>query len=297
MLTSCFHRRFMAAVGKFAFAAALLVGMVARGQIAPATSGLPSNSLITSINAGVTLSPSTVSTFSTFNVGPLNGVTFDSSHRFANNSGGTTPWITISFNFNSSSLTTGNYFLGFIVTNKTDSAYASGLAIDAISGALTQDFESGTLSSISWPLQGSGATRGTISSSVTGLSASTGSKFAFIDTNAAVGSGTIGTTAIGGTNGTVLTSPSFSLTSGSTLSINVAFLSNDGSPYLDFALVQLFHVGDVPLTNVPAATLFTAIAPTAIPEPAMTALIQASSCALLVWYWTRRRNQRHSSGA
>ena len=71
----------------------LLLGLAAHGQIAPATSGLPSNSKITAINSGVTLSPTTVSSFPTFNIGAINGVAFNSSNRYVSYSGGTTQWI------------------------------------------------------------------------------------------------------------------------------------------------------------------------------------------------------------
>lgn len=270
-----------------------LLGLSVHGQIAPATSGLPSNSFITAINPGVSLSPSSVSSFSTFGVGPIDGITFNSSNRYISSSGGTTPWITVTLNFNSSGLLTGqSYFLAFMVTNKSDNAYSSGLAIDSVSGVLTQNFDTGSSSLPSgWALQGSGASRGILSPSVTGLAppSAGGTQFAFIDNGlSADTTGTITTSAIGGTNGTVLTSPTFTFTTGSTLSFQVAFLSNDGSPYLDFALVQLFKSTDVPLTNLPAATLFTAIAPSAVPEPATVALLIGGMALGAAWCWRRR---------
>ena len=284
-------------------AALWLVGLSLHGQIVPATTGLPNNSLITSINSGVTLSPSSISTFATFNVGPIDGTTYNATNRYSNasNSGGTTPWITVSFSFNTSGLTSGNYYLSFLVTNKSDNQYSTGLAIDAVSGVLTQGFETGSSALPSgWSLQG-GGTHGIVSSTVTGLAPPSGggSQFAFIDTGISGSTtGTISTSAIGGTHGIILTSPSFSLTTGSTLSMQLAFVSNDGtSSFEDFALAQLFIVGEVPLTNVPAATLFSAVAPTAIPEPATTTLFQALSCMVAVWYWIRLRSKRERAAA
>jgi hypothetical protein len=265
----------------------------ALGQIVPASSSsLPSNVNITPINQGVTLSPTSVGSFINFNVGPINGITYSTATAYVSNSGGVSPWINIHFDFSASGLSAGNYSLAFIVSNVMDPNVTSGLAIDGIASStnvITEGFEATTSVSglpSGWVLQG-GGTRGLVSGAITGFSAVAGSQFAFIDTGDSSGSGTISMTPLGGTTGTILRSPEFNLTTGTTLDLKVAFFSNDGSPFYDFGLVQLFAAGQSPITNVPAATLFTAVTPTAVPEPGGVAL--GLGCAVLVVSWRMRR--------
>ncbi len=282
----------------------LLLGVAAHGQIAPAPSGsLPNNSHIPSIISGVTLSPTSVS-FTNFNVGPINGATFSSANAYISGSGGATQWVNIHFDNTVAGLSAGNYYLSFIVSNISDHAYDSGLAIDAITstnvtGGFSQSFETltsfssnVTVGGSSWGLQGTG-TRGIIANNtITGLAPADLTHFAFIDNGGSTGGTTISTTNIGGSVGTVLDSPAFSLVAGTTLDIKVAYLSNDGAAFRDFALVQLFKVGDTPLnsgtTGMPAATLFTAVSPAAVPEPSAVAFLMGCGALGTTWWWRRR---------
>lgn len=284
-------------LGSLSFAFLALVLSV-RGQIAPASSlNLPANANITPINPGVTLSPASVGSFINFNVGPINGITYSTANAFVGNSGGVSPWINIHFDFNASGLSAGNYSLAFIVSNLMDTGVPSGLAIDGITSntnVIVEGFESISNPTplglpAGWVIHG-GGNRGLISGAVNGFSAAVGTQFAFIDTGDSSGTGTISMNPLGGTTGTILKSPEFNLTTGSTLDLRVAFFSNDGSPFYDFGLVQLFASGQSPITNVPAATLFTAVAPTAVPEPVGVAL--GLGVAALVAASRTRRSRR-----
>jgi hypothetical protein len=102
--------------------------------------------------------------------------------------------------------------------------------------AVLEGFESGLMPS-GWVLEGSGG----VSGAVPGLAPTEGSHFAFINNNGGVS--TVFTGVSGATTGSVLTTATFVLGDGETVTAGLNFVTNDGSDFRDFAKVFLLSGG------------------------------------------------------
>jgi hypothetical protein len=201
------------------------------------------------ISSGVTLS-SASGGLSNAMVGPLpDGTTYGPS-GFNQNAGGTTGWVTATYTFT----TGGQFALTWEVANVTGNQGGDAVATDNIrlNGTKIAQLEpGGTLPSGYTGLGNYGTSAG-----VTGLPTSGGDlAFAYIDVQPSRSTG-IGP--IFDTSGDVdsvsrLVSPGFPVRPGDTLSLDVAFSTNDGSPYGDYGIVALEAVVAEPSSLVLAA--------------------------------------------
>ena len=236
-----------------------------------------------SIDPNVTLTPSSISDFPLFDIGPINGINYSIANQFIAGSGGGTDWVNVSYLAPASEFS--SFFLFFMVTDIIDESFESGLAIDNIFASNESIFESfetgipGTWNTFS-------GTRITTSGSTTGIAPTDGTSFAILDT---FGTLTDTSAFVNGVTGSMLQSTTFTLGVGDTLSFDAFFLSNDGLGFNDYALGLLFSAGANPFIDTPAAVLYTATAP--VPEPRYTVL-SIGLAALMGAALLRRRKRQ-----
>jgi hypothetical protein len=184
------------------------------------------NPFLPAIAPGVTISPNPA--FLDGNLaGPLNGITYG-PFAFGANAGGTTGFVHVSFTLPAG----GTFRLVWEVSDVIDHSRPSALAIDNVrlGSTLLYGFETGIPAGFT--------ALGTVGTSgaVTDLSPTQGNFFAFLDT-------TGNTKPIydteDGTFGSRLLSSPFTATGGSTLSLDLAFLTNDGGPFHDYGIAAL----------------------------------------------------------
>ena len=230
--------------------------------------GVPgtNNPNIPGISSGVTLTPGTAS-FDGNITGPLNGITYG-PYGFGANGGGNTGWVNTSF----TATQTSDYRLVWEVAG-ADPKIGSALLTDnvQINGVVKFGFESGlpTGSLALGSVGTSGALNVTDASGnpLAPFSATEGSKFAWLDTtgqNAPIYDSTDPYL------GSRLVSAVFHLNAGDVLSLDAAFLTNEGSPFQDYGLVAL----------------------QAVPEPASLTLLACGSAAALGLCSGRTRRKR-----
>jgi len=168
--------------------------------------------------------------------GPLNGTTYGPSAYDGTNFGGTTGWVTVSYTFTAA----GPVQLVWEVANIGDDSNLTALAIDniRINGVLQWGFETGIPAGFTLLNQG-----GT-SEAIPNLSPTEGVSFAWLDNlNDVFVEPTFDT--VDGFNASRLYSTVFTVAAGDTLTIDLAFLSTDGtSEYHDYgvAAAQLVPV-------------------------------------------------------
>jgi hypothetical protein len=184
------------------------------------------NPFLPPIDPGATLTPNPA--FLDGNaVGPINGITYG-PFAFGANQGGTTGWVHVSY-----TLTTGGPFrLVWEVSDVIDHTRASALAIDNVrlGNALLYGFEGGIPGG--FVRLGSTGTSG----AVTDLSPTQGAEFAWLDTT---GNAPAVYDTVDGTFGSRLYSTMFTATAGTVLSMDLAFMTNDGGPFHDYGIVVL----------------------------------------------------------
>jgi hypothetical protein len=211
------------------------------------------NPNLPSISSGVTLSPATGGLSNT-TVGPLPDGTTYGPFGFAQNAGGTTGFVTSSYTFTAG----GSFVLVWEVASVFGSQGGDALATDNITlnGTKIVQFEpGGTL-----PTGYSGLGTFGTSAGVPGLPTSGGDPgFAWMDVQGSSGTPT-GVSPIFDTSGDVfsasqLYSVVLTVNKGDTLNLDVAFMTNDGSPYNDYGVVALQSVPE-PSSVVLAAVGF-----------------------------------------
>jgi hypothetical protein len=232
------------------------------GGLNPVSVPNANNPFIPSISPGVTLTPNPALLDSNL-VGPLNGILYG-PFGFGGNEGGTTGFVHVSFTLPALPAGATGFRLVWEVSDVIDHSRVSALAIDNVrlGNTLLFGFDSGIPAGFT--------ALGTVGTSgpITGLSPTQGTAFAFLDTTGNIPP--IYDT-VDGTFGSRLFSSGFSATAGTVLSLDVAFLTNDGGPFHDYGIVAL----------------------QAIPEPASVRLL-ASGVACLAGFAYRRRRGRTS---
>ena len=202
--------------------------------------GVPadSNPNIPSISPGVTLGPGSAP-LDGVATGPLNGITYGPG-AFGGNTGGSTGFVTSSFTFD----VADTYQLVWEVADVSDTSTTSAFAIDnvTLNGSELYNFESG--------IPGGFTVRGTVGTSgaVTNLAPTQGNSFAFLDTT---GNAIPAFDTVTGTEASRLISSPFTVRSGDVLSVDLAFLTQDGDAFQDYAIAAV--------TNDPV--------PDPVPEP------------------------------
>ena len=198
------------------------------------------NLYIPSVSPDVTLNPDPAY-LNNQNVGPLDGISYGPSYsQVAGTVTGTTGWVNTSVTIQA----TGQYQLIWEVANTINCAGADALATDNIllGGNPLFQFNSGLPSGFTG--LGSYGTSG----GVPGLSPSGGDgAFAWMDvqtppnaTNVAPLFDPLYTTGLGdGYSASRLYSATFTATAGEVLSLDAAFLTNDGGNYADYGIVAL----------------------------------------------------------
>ena len=226
------------------------------GGVDPISVPNENNPNLPSISAGVTLNPDPA-LLDGNTVGPLNGITYGPS-AFGGNTGGTTGYVHVSYTIP----TAGMYDLVWEVSNVIDRSRESALAIDNVDldGMLLYGFESGIPAEFT-----SLGTTGT-SGAILDLPATQGARFAFLDTTGNVAP--IFDT-VDGTAGSRLISSTFSADAGTVLTMDIAFLTNDGGPFHDYGIAALEQAS--------------------VPEPA--AFCEALAGGLILFAWRRRARQ------
>jgi hypothetical protein len=192
------------------------------------------NPNIPAIDPAVTLTPNPA-LLDGNTVGPLNGITYGPLDA-TGDTAGTTGFVTSSYTFAAS----GYFQLIFEVANVDGSPGQSALATDSIllGGKPLFNFQPGGLGVLPAGLTGAG-TFGT-EGAITGLSPSGGdAAFAWIDSTG--GQKPIFDT-VDGMSASQLFSASFAATAGTTLSLDAAFLTQDGGPFADYGIVALQSV-------------------------------------------------------
>lgn len=231
--------------------------------------GVPANNNpnIPSISSGVTLNPGTA-LFNGEATGPLNGITYGPG-AFSGNTGGTTGFVNSSYTFS----TGGTYNLVWEVANVRDTAFSSALGIDnvTLNGSSLYDFESGISSDFT--VLGTAGTSGAVSN----LAPTEGSSFAFLDTT---GNYRPIYDTVNGTNGSRLISSAFSVNAGDVLSLDIAFLSNDGASFPDYGIATV--------TNDPIPD------PTLVPEPSHALTPLALGAFGAGWMLKRKLRQKQA---
>ncbi len=197
--------------------------------------GAPADShpRLPSISPGVTLNPS-VAKLGGVETGPLNGVVYGPT-AYGGNTGGTTGWVNVSF-----VIPVGGYLqFVFEVADVGDTIIHSSLAIDNIrlNGQLLFSFEGGL------PPGFVGLGSYGVSGAVTNLAPTEGDSFGFIDTSWGVlplfdpVEGTEASRFVffhePPSPFTIVVKP------GDVLTMDLAFLTNDGGIYRDYAIVQV----------------------------------------------------------
>lgn len=196
------------------------------------------------IDAGVTLTPA-VALLDGVATGPLGGIIYGPA-AFGGNTGGTTGFANSSFTLSE----TGVFRLVWEVSDVGDIGVDSALAIDNVklNSTLLFDFESGIPAGFT--------ALGTVGTSgpVINLAPTEGSAFAFLDTT-----GAIPPTfdLVDGTFGSRLISSAFSASSGDVLSLDLAFLTNDGtSAFHDYGIGVLQHASESVVPEPASMLLF-----------------------------------------
>jgi hypothetical protein len=198
------------------------------------------NPFLPAISSGVTLAPVSGGLSNTL-VGPLPDGSTYGPFGFNQNAGGTTGWVTSSYTF----VASGTFQLVWEVASVFGAQGGDALATDNITlnGTKIVQFQPG--GTLPGGYMGLG-TFGT-SAGVSGLPTSGGDPgFAWMDVQGSAGNST-GVTPIFDTSGDVfsasqLYSATFSVNAGDTLSVDVAFMTNDGSPFNDYGAVALQSV-------------------------------------------------------
>ncbi len=192
------------------------------------------NPYIPSIDPSVTVTPNP-GLLDGNTVGPLNGITYG-PFGYGLNTGGTTGFVNVSYTI----ATSGMYQLIWEVASTTASPGDSALATDNVqlNGASLFNFQAGGPGVLPTGLMGAG-TYGT-SGAIPDLTPSgTDTAFAWIDTTGGL---TPMYDTVDGNSASRLMSTTFSATSGDTLSLDAAFLTNDGGPFDDYGIVVLVAV-------------------------------------------------------
>jgi hypothetical protein len=196
------------------------------------------NVYIPAIDPAVTLTPNPALLDGNA-VGPLDGITYGPFGGIGD-TGGTTGFVNASYTI----AATGEYRLFWEVANTTDAPGQSALATDNVllNGKPLFNFQPGGLGVLPARLTGAGSF-GT-SGAITGLAPSGGdAAFAWIDSTGKQtptydppppnGDGNSASQLFGAT---------FFASAGSTLSLDAAFLTNDGGPFADYGIVVLQSV-------------------------------------------------------
>ncbi len=155
----------------------------------------------------------------------------------------------------------GLYQLIWEVGNAIDNTRTSALAIDNVKldSTLLYGFESGI------PAGFAGLGSVGTSGAVTDLSPTEGNSFAYLDTT---GNSPVIFNTVDGTFGSQLFSSPFAVTAGQTLSMDIAFLTNDGGPLDDYGIAAL----------------------SVVPEPnTLTISLIGMVTGLALHHWRRRR--------
>ncbi len=203
------------------------------------------------ISSGVTFSQATGGLSDTM-VGPLPDGTTYGPFGFNQNAAGTTVWVTTSYTF----MAAGNFRIAWEVANVFGTQGGDALATDNITlnGNKIVQFQPGGGLPMGYFGQGNVGT----SAGVTGLPTSGGDPgFAYLDVQPG---STTGVAPIFDTSGDVysasrLLSPMITVKKGDILTLDVAFITDSGSPYNDYGAVALFSVPE-PSSMVLAALGF-----------------------------------------
>ncbi len=195
------------------------------------------NPNLPAISPGATLSPASTGFDGNF-AGPLPDGSTYGPFGFNGNAGGSTGWVTTSFTIP----TTGSFQLVWEVANVINCAGSDALATDNIqlNGTELTQFQPGGTLPAGYTGLGSYGTSG----AVPDLSPSGGDPgFAWMDVSptASTGIAPIFDT-VDGYSASRLYSATFTANAGDVLSLDVAFLTNDGSPYADYGIVALESV-------------------------------------------------------
>jgi PEP-CTERM motif len=198
------------------------------------------NPYIPGISAGVTLSQ-TGGGFDGNIVGPLPDGSTYGPFGYNANAGGSTGWVTASFTVP----TSGVFQLVWEVANVVNCAGSDALATDnvTLNGNQLFNFQPGGLPAGFTGLGSYGTSAG-----VQDLAPSAGAAFAFMDVQPPLSSTNVAPIfdTVDGYSASRLYSAAFSASAGDTLSLDSAFLTNDGSPYADYGIVALVSVSAVP---------------------------------------------------
>jgi PEP-CTERM motif len=207
------------------------------GGLNPISVPNTNNPNLPAIDPNVTLNPNPA-LLNGNKVGPLNGITYGPLTA-GGDTGGTTGWVTSTYTIQ----TTGTYQLVWEVSNTTQSTGNSALATDNVllGGKPLFNFQAGGLpvGLMGFGQSGANPSFGT-SGGIAGLAPSGGdAAFAWIDTTG--GLKPIYDT-VDGLSAARLYSVSFSATAGMSLSIDAAFMTNDGGPADDYGIIALQSV-------------------------------------------------------
>jgi hypothetical protein len=202
------------------------------------------NPYIPAISAGVTLTPASGG-FDGNLVGPLPDGSTYGPFGFNGNAGGSTGWVTTSYVLP----TTGTYQLLWEVANIINCAGANALATDniAVNGRPIFTFSNGGVGALPSGFSGLG-NYGT-SGAVPDLPPSgTSSAFAYMDVQPPPSTTNVAPIfdTVDGYSASRIYSATFRANAGDKLTLDVAFLTSDGSPYGDYGIVALQSVPEPP---------------------------------------------------
>jgi hypothetical protein len=210
------------------------------GGVNPISVPNNNNPHIPTVDPNVTLSPNPA-LLDGNKVGPLNGITYGPLDALGD-TGGTTGWVTASYTIQAK----GYYQLVWEVSNTTGATGQSALATDNVllGGKPLFNFQAGGAGVLPTGLTGEGTSGGKpsfgTSGGITGLEPSGGDKaFAWIDSTG--GLKPIFDT-VDGNSAARLYSASFFVSAGTSLSIDAAFMTNDGGPFDDYGIIALQSV-------------------------------------------------------
>ncbi len=194
------------------------------------------NPYIPAISAGVTLSQASGGFDGNF-VGPLPDGSTYGPFGYNANAGGSTGWVTASFTLP----TSGVFQLVWEVANVVNCAGSDALATDnvTLNGNQLFNFQPGGL-----PTGFTGLGNYGTSGAVPDLAPSAGAAFAFMDVQPPPSSTNVAPIfdTVNGYSASRLYSAAFSASAGDTLSLDSAFLTNDGGNYADYDIVALVSV-------------------------------------------------------
>jgi hypothetical protein len=201
----------------------------------------PNNPVIPSIDPGVTLNPNPALLDGNI-TGPLDGVTYG-PFGFGGNTGGNTGWVNVSYTVP----VAGFYQLVWEVAG-ADLKIGSALAMDNIrvNGNLLFSFSSGIPGGFT-PL-GSVGTSGPLNvtdalgNPLPPFNPTEGSQFGYMDLFGQVAPIFDSNAAADGFLGSRLYSSIFNLSANETLSMDMAFLTNEGAPFFDYGIAALVSV-------------------------------------------------------